>query len=162
MPLIDFEKAPAVRFPVGPFTQTTQVSRLMEFGPWTRNARERVRALANLELGWDGKNASPIRDAARGQVFGIIDALTKLGMPAPHIVPIPNGGIQLEWRNNVGEFEIEVSPEGAVGFLVVDSEGEMLAGDVPDTNNAAALTPVTSWFLDGKERVCDLIPYAAY
>ena len=156
----DAEQLPINRFPVAAPAQTTQVSRLIEFGPWTRSAQNRVRALADLLSGWDGKNSPPIQDNAKRQVFGVIDALTKLQMPAPHIVPVPGGGLQFEWHTSINELEIEIAPDGTMGFLAVDSEGSMLAGDISGTLNHASLTPLSAWFLEQKHRVCDLVPYA--
>jgi hypothetical protein len=160
MPPFDAAHVTSRTFP--DLAQTTRVTRLMAFGPWTRVAQDRVREFAALPEGWDGKNSLPLQEKARSRSFGVIDALTKLHMSAPHIVPIPDGGLQLEWHKGSRGLEIEVNPDGSVGFLVEDAEGAMLSGDIVLDNNLAALTPLTVWFLDSKARVSDLTLYAPY
>lgn len=161
MPPLDYGSPPE-RFFQNSGTQTTQVSRLIELAAWARGAQERVRELAGLQQGWDGRNSAPINRNVSSHALALIDVLTKLGMPKPHIVPVSGGGLQMEWRNSANELEVEISPDGSVDFLIVDASGVIKTGEVQEAHNIAAITQVTSWFLAGKECVSDLNQYAAY
>ena len=46
--------------------------------------------------------------------------------PRPRVVPLPSGGIQLEWSKGQRELDVEFRPDGSIVFLKVqgDSEGE--------------------------------------
>ena len=46
------------------------------------------------------------------------------GSDAPHsILPLPGGGIQVEWRGEAGNIEVEVSSEGVLGYLLTRGSG---------------------------------------
>ena len=40
------------------------------------------------------------------------------------VAPLVNGGMQVEWRGPGGELEVEISPERALGYLLVRGSGE--------------------------------------
>ena len=64
-------------------------------------------------------------------------------LPLPQVVPVPGGGVQLEWRHGRREVEIEILPDGTMEFLRVEDgepRDEELTGVVP-------LPPLFAWFI---------------
>lgn len=87
----------------------------------------RLSELARLEHNWDTYGAVPIASTAVQQarqfLLGVNDRLVQLrkSLVAPHtVVPLSNGGIQLEWRSGCGLLEIEIGPRGQMGYLKVE------------------------------------------
>lgn len=48
------------------------------------------------------------------------------------VVPLSGGGIQVEWRGGHGAIEVEVSPDGALGYLLTRGTG--LSPDIEEDN----------------------------
>ena len=68
-------------------------------------------ALENLEKGWDGRNASPIRKGIFEYTRWLLNECGKITSFVPNIVPLPSSGIQLEWFINEHEIEVEIEQE---------------------------------------------------
>ena len=80
-------------------------------------ARGALNKLTSLEKGWDGYDGSPVlpRVAEHARLFlEEVQACTKI---APELVPLPNGGLQLEWYVGEVEIEVEIEPDGATTIL---------------------------------------------
>lgn len=155
MPL-DYAELP--RFSEG--SLTTQVTFVIDLGPWTRCAQERVCELAVLQDGWDGHNSPAVTAAAKERALSAIDFLTKFKMPKPHIVPLSGGGLQFEWSNSVNELEIEIAADGSLGYLAMDSAKEIQAGELADQYGLVEIAPILTWFNRKKETLRDWASYA--
>lgn len=80
-------------------------------------ARGTLSQLTALEEGWDGYDALPTlpRVAEHTQLFlEQVEAYTSV---APDLVPLPNGGVQLEWYIGEVEIEVEIEPDGTTTIL---------------------------------------------
>gem|GEM_PF-4541779 len=42
-----------------------------------------------------------------------------------HIAPMPNGGLQIEWRRQLRSIELWIDPEGTFSALVDDGAGDV-------------------------------------
>jgi len=51
-------------------------------------------------------------------------------MPAPYVVPMSNGGIQIEWHRSGVDLEISFVPLEAPTFWCVDSDGNEYEGEL--------------------------------
>jgi len=79
--------------------------------------------LLNLPLEWDGYKASRISQRAVETTILLLLDCAPEDMAAPHMVPVNNGGVQLEWHEQGIDLEIEVSPSGMIeAELVVEAE----------------------------------------
>jgi hypothetical protein len=94
-------------------------------------ACQRLAELAVLEADWDSYGADPPTDLAIMTARQVLQAVAKRLVsaagadPAPYfIAPVPTGGVQLEWTGPASEIEVEVGPEGALGYLLVRREGD--------------------------------------
>jgi hypothetical protein len=63
----------------------------------------------------------------------LIDALLSFPLPLPQLVPVPNGGVQLEWVGDAIEVDLELRPDGTAVFVCDDDMmGEEIDGELPD------------------------------
>jgi hypothetical protein len=89
-----------------------------------RQDMNRLQTLASLPAGWDLEGSPPIRPAA---IQGALRGLTVsqwLNLPAPQIIPVSGGGLQLEWSTADGAYvEIYFLPIGGAEYIFVNSDG---------------------------------------
>jgi hypothetical protein len=63
--------------------------------------------LASLAENWDGYGAARLEQATVANARAVIEALVP-NVPAPEIVPNPNGTITLSWESAAGEAHLEI------------------------------------------------------
>lgn len=93
-------------------------------------ALRKLDELRNLSEDWDSFGADPISQNAITQAKSIITSVmlafgSIIGnvVLLTDVIPIADGGVQLEWVGPHAELEIEVSPNGNIGLLYIsDSE----------------------------------------
>ena len=94
-------------------------------------ALRRLDELQNLPQDWDSYDADPISQNAIATAKSIIISVMKsfgntIGdvVQLTDVIPIADGGVQLEWVGPHAELEIEISPNGNIGLLYISvSEG---------------------------------------
>lgn len=64
----------------------------------------RLQSFMKLERGWDSYDAAPINPLP--VMIGIIM------QTAPAVVPLSNGGVQMEWHRDGWDIELEITPDG--------------------------------------------------
>lgn len=102
-------------------------------GDVQRRVAERLGELIALATGWDGEDAKPIDRTALSAAAAVIAQLTSAGLPEPELFPVPDGGVQVEWRAGPVEIELEFEPD-ARGFVFVcddDQVGQTIDGELP-------------------------------
>ena len=92
---------------------------------WLRDFQVRLSEVISLPIGWDGYRGRPT------SLHAVVTALTFLWSaitretPAPSVVPLSDGGIQLEWHQKGWDLELEASMLGAAElFYRVIGTGE--------------------------------------
>lgn len=104
---------------------------------WAGGGREvlfsRLDALASLAENWDGYGAHALSPFALNAAGQVIDQLLREPLPPPTIVPVPSGGVQLEWVAGTVEIDLEIRPDGD-GIFVCDDDAlaEQLDGELPE------------------------------
>lgn len=89
-------------------------------------ALRKLDELKNLAEDWDSYGAEPISPEAIAKAKsiiistmiafdGIIDNVVRL----TDVIPIADGGVQLEWTGPHAELEVEISPDGTIGLLYI-------------------------------------------
>lgn len=101
--------------------------------PWVREALAEVSELTALAPNWDTYGARPIEAASAARVATFLYDHAYGDLPAPHVVPMTDGGVQLEWHRNDLDFEIAFSEDDA-GVYVED----LRTGDVIEEPLSAA------------------------
>lgn len=107
-------------------------------GEWLSEAANRLYRLANLPAGWDGHRAPPLRRDVIAFARAILATIAAPRLPVPHIVPLANGGLQLEWHERDANLELEITAphrmyfafEGRMARGEVEEEGEIPGGDI--------------------------------
>jgi hypothetical protein len=84
----------------------------------------RMARFRGLQEGWDGRRGRPVSDLAFQVAASIAVQLIAEGDPKLQMVPLPRGGIQLEWHVMDNDLEIEVSENGKIHILAETDKGE--------------------------------------
>jgi hypothetical protein len=110
---------------------------------WIAPLVERVNAAARLHEGWDSYGGRPLGPKAAQCGIELLASIGYAG-DAPHVVPTPDGNLQLEWTRPDLILQVEVSGGGEVAVLVArgDEVEEWDTGLLGDDRLAALL----SWF----------------
>jgi len=88
--------------------QTTSAFGVNRFPSWLLPTIDRMRELVMLPVGWDGHDGRPVEiDVAVFAVQFLWQTLEP-DSPAPQIVPLSYGGVQLEWHEQGMDLEVEV------------------------------------------------------
>ena len=97
---------------------------------WLHDSFERLAELAELGPGWDGDDAAQVSprslDEARRFLLALqvsLPTATPDGPQPDAIMPLLSGGVQLEWASPRGALEIEVKPDGTLGYLIAHGQG---------------------------------------
>lgn len=89
---------------------------------WFITAVHRLEAAVELKENWDGSGSPAPTASALLAIIRVFCAVAPELPPQPAVVPVPGGGLQLEWHIASRELEIEVMPQGECAFLTVDGE----------------------------------------
>lgn len=84
---------------------------------------EQLEAMRRLSANWDGYGAAPPQSEVihLAQAFvGLVEALRRASAQseaALHVNPTRIGGVLIEWEDRLMEHEVEINPDGSLGFL---------------------------------------------
>ncbi len=79
---------------------------------WLNAAISIFSRMLRLPPKWDSYEASPVSPRAVASALTLLDQVMSERTLMPAIVPMVDGGVQIEWHSRGIEFEIEVSPSG--------------------------------------------------
>jgi hypothetical protein len=74
---------------------------------WAEEVTSRLNHVCALPPGWDGYHGRPTRFDVAEFAIALLRRVCKPHTPAPVIIPLPSGGLQIEWHH--GEAQIELS-----------------------------------------------------
>ena len=81
--------------------------------------------LLTLPSNWNASGGGPVSLDVVNATFALIPRILETDSPAPWVVPLSDGGIQLEWHSHGAELEIVVEHCGSItGYWYYKSEGE--------------------------------------
>lgn len=104
---------------------------------WAGTPREAVAArfeeLAALDPDWDTYGSKPVDPDALRESQAFVERLLQQPIPVPSILPVPDGGVQLEWSAGAVELELEFEPGASVAVFVCDDHeaGQQIDGELP-------------------------------
>lgn len=84
---------------------------------------EQLDAMLTLQPNWDGYNADPVQpdpvEVAKEIVRFFETFVHQFGPKLRNIRVYPGraGGVQIEWEDDANEIELEIDPDGRMGFL---------------------------------------------
>lgn len=98
---------------------------------WVRRLGSQLNELLELGEGWDGYRAKSISEFSVKAVIAIMVEVMNDGLAFPHIFPLPDGGLQLEWHADGDDVELEVEANGSAFAFIRDRNGNVVVeGDV--------------------------------
>jgi hypothetical protein len=107
---------------------------------------QRIAGFAALEPDWDSYGGKPTAPEAIRATASVVQLVVSAFEPfvgekaTPFWVsPLPNGGVQIEWRSEKADLEIEVGPRGDLGYLFRAGHG---SGATYEENDNASLEDV--------------------
>jgi hypothetical protein len=102
--------------------------------------------LLDLPDDWDGDGAAPVDVTAARSAMDFLESIADLDTLRPEILPVPSGGVQLEWLVGGVGLEVEVTPSGQVYAIGIDRHGKVeLEGDAPDRGGASLQSDVREY-----------------
>jgi hypothetical protein len=129
--------------------QSQEITELQRPVRWLASALADVARIANLPQNWDGYGSAPLGVKEREHVTKLLSSLDNADLPAPNIVPISGGGIQIEWQYHGRELELEiVASSEELMFLKVYQDGVMEENSYPiyDSDRTKELL---DWLMNG-------------
>jgi hypothetical protein len=94
--------------------QWEEVAEVQGFDTWLSTALRELYSLSALGPDWDSYGSQPISRSAIAAAERLLTSLEVFGDPAPSIVPVSGGGIQIEWHTTHRDLEFEILPNGVV------------------------------------------------
>ena len=76
-------------------------------------SRTAVDGLTKLDPGWDGYDGVPVLRRVAEHALRLLEAIGSHTQIVPDVVPLSNGGLQLEWYVGIHEIEVEIAPDCA-------------------------------------------------
>jgi hypothetical protein len=109
-----------------------------------RAAFERLDELSALEPDWDSYGGLPPTARAIGLASRmIVESAAQTGGAPADVMPLPAGGLQLVWEHDPDELQVDVGPDGALGYLLIRrGDGAPSMSEADDISFADALTLV--------------------
>jgi len=91
--------------------------------PWLDSALERLNSVGRLEGGWDGEAARATAAEAAAAALRALFEVMGSDTPPPSVVPMYDGGLQLEWHGHDIDVELAVGPDGARHVWISSASG---------------------------------------
>ncbi len=109
-------------------------------------AMRKLDELQNLPQDWDSYGADPISQNAIATAKSIIISVMKSFSNAigdvvqlTDVIPIADGGVQLEWVGPHAELEIEISPNSNISLLYISGSGDRRNYEESEDNSINAV-----------------------
>jgi len=110
---------------------------------WGAPVRDRLNEICALRKSWDGYRAVPTKWDTAHFAFELLRMICKPTTPAPSIVPLPSGGLQIEWHNSSGDFQLLVEAPYKVTAWSASLDPE---DDGVEIDLTSDYSPVLEWF----------------
>lgn len=108
---------------------------------WQRETVDRLLTLVPLRDNWDQRGSAAVRGDALSFAWTVLTQIMPHDGIAPVIIPLGNGGIQLEWSHPSGvELEIEIARPFEISAFYFDTRDGADIEDEIDTRELDALS----------------------
>jgi hypothetical protein len=113
---------------------------------WVVEAAKKLEALGRFRTGWDSYGGLPLRRGVKSLTLQVLGWLRKDELPVPRVVLGSAGNVQLEWRANGKELEIELRDNNSIEYVKVSPGGDIEEGESA-LNLSGSLRDLTGWLL---------------
>ena len=102
--------------------------------PWFGEVSSRLCRFLSYGADWNGYGEKAISERA---AIGTIVILHRIGIggPKPVVVPVYDGGIQIEWYHSGVEIEVEIPPYGPASIYIARPDGSRVEDVVQQMDN---------------------------
>jgi hypothetical protein len=76
---------------------------------WEDKVKKRLDALCSLASGWDGYNGRCVSFSVASFALNLLESIMLDDYPLPSLVPLPSGGLQIEWHLLSGDIELVIN-----------------------------------------------------
>ena len=90
---------------------------------WLSGALTAIARLGRLAPGWDSYSAKRISPATQAASIALLREIATYNVPAPSVVPVCDGSIQIEWHTRGIDLELNVISSSRTAVLFEDSRG---------------------------------------
>mgnify|MGYP001374707901 CR=1 FL=1 len=104
------------------YTQGQEPSTLDPSNSISQESLRRLVSLPSLTPNWDGYGSPQITDIAINGAAYILNTTQVARLPQPYIGPVTGGGVQIEWHLPERAVELEVCPDGSVGYITIEGD----------------------------------------
>jgi len=105
---------------------------VMHRSNWARVTIDRLMTLASLGNNWDQRGSAAVKADVLSFAWQLLAQIMPVDGTPPVVVPLGNGGIQLEWSSPTAELEIEIARPFQTSALLINLQnGEETEVDLP-------------------------------
>ncbi len=97
--------------------QWSRVVLVAKYSRWQIQAITKILGLLSLPNDWDSYGSPPPTEIAATSAIQLVTDINLDYFLSPRVVPVPGGGVQLEWSFGPREVEIEIDDDGSVEYL---------------------------------------------
>lgn len=120
--------------------QWSEVVLVAGFSPWQIRTIRRICELLLLPQDWDSYGSPPPTKVAAHRAIQLVTGINPDSFLSPRVIPVPGGGVQLEWSLGEREVEIEIDDDGSVEYLKAErgrpiTEGQIALADLAGTHS---------------------------
>lgn len=90
---------------------------VVNLSEWQVDAMKSIASFQALQHDWDSYQSPPIAHDVINFAIDLVSQVRIDSLPAPRVVPVSGGGIQLEWEKGKRELDVEVHPDLYVEVL---------------------------------------------
>lgn len=99
---------------------------------------EKARELWSLPEGWNSHGAAVIQDEPIQRALSFLFRVMVASSPEPSMVPLSDGGVQLEWHTRGFDFELAFRSDGSLDVLY-EEQGQEVENEEAIWRGVAAL-----------------------
>mgnify|MGYP006919319672 CR=1 FL=1 len=108
---------------------------------WVKELEDRFDELTSLPRGWDGYAGAPVSFNCAQFAANLIERLCVNSLPAPQLVPMPDGTVRLEWHMN--QFDLEIDVLGPYNVLAY--RADLLTGEEEEIEIETDFSVLSDW-----------------
>lgn len=138
--VLEYDDAPNPSYPQSDRGALTEPDTIEE--RWRRAVDYRLRRLSAYPRGWDGYASEPPNRAVIAFAQSILNSVMQPRTPAPSIVPMSGGGLQLEWHMGGLDIELAIYRPREAELSVEYADGRPPIEDDPLTSKFDTLSEV--------------------
>ncbi len=108
---------------------------------WEEAVGTRIAHLMNLPSGWDGYGGRPL---TRLNAYFTVKMLASVCGPktiTPSLVPLPSGGVQIEWHHGTVDFEITIHSPSRIEVFLCDENTDKDGKEWSISSDFSSLLP---------------------